>query len=230
LTDPTGPPAPPTATAAPARRPPRKLIGPFSARQVVLTLVLIFGSAGILLAITRPLGSVGPSGPRDPRPTPFVIGSPTVGLQPGSLAPELAVDLGDGSTFVLQDLDGNPIRLADLRGKGVWINFFASWCPPCQSETPVLREVHEAYADRGLELVAVEVQETVDQGRQYAETYGLEYTIGADVSGHIFREYLVYALPTQIFIDPEGVIRGVVGAPLEVATARQWVESILPAD
>ena len=217
-----------TAPIPPPRRPKRGLIGPFSARQVVLAVVLVLGSAGILLAITRPLGAIGPVGPRDPRPTPFLIGSPTVGLQPGSLAPELAVDLGGGSTFVLQDLDGNPIRLADLRGKGVWINFFASWCPPCQSETPVLREVHEAYRDRGLELIAVEVQETVDQGRRYAETYGLEYTIGADVSGHIFHQYLVYALPTQIFIDPQGIIRGVVGAPLDETTAAQWVESILP--
>ena len=75
---------------------------------------------------------------------------------------------------------------------------------------------------------AVEVQETVNQGRRYAETYGLEYTIGADVSGHIFHQYLVYALPTQIFIDPQGIIRGVVGAPLDETTARQWVESILP--
>ena len=158
-----------------------------------------------------------------------MIGSPTVGLQPGSLAPELAVDLGGGSTSCSIPRR-QPDWLADLRGKGVWINFFASWCPPCQSETPVLREVHKAYRDRGLELVAVEVQETVDQGRRDAETYGLEYTIGADISGHVFHQYLVYALPTQIFIDPQGIIRGVVGAPLDDATARQWVELILPVD
>jgi peroxiredoxin len=213
----------------PAGRPRRRgLVGPFSGRQLVLAIGLVVVAAVVLLAVTRPLGTVGPQGPRDPRATPFLIGSPTVGLQEGSIAPELEAALGDGSTFRLTDLEGNVISLADLRGKAVWINFWASWCPPCQSETPVMREVYETYRDRGLELVAIQVQETVDQGRRYADTYGLEYTIGADVSGHIFHEYLVYALPTQFFIDPDGVIRGVLQGPLDEETAGEWIESILP--
>lgn len=220
----------PTRTTAPRRPPRRGVVGPFSLRQLVVAFGIVVVSAVVLAAVTRPLGSVAPTGPADPRATPFVVGSPTVGLQVGSIAPELEATLDDGSTFRLTDLDGDPIRLADLRGKPVWINFWASWCPPCQSETPVMRAVHQAYRDEGLELIAVQVQETVDQGRRYAETYGLEYTIGADVSGHVFRTYLAYALPTQFFIDPDGVIRGVVGGPLDEGAARQWVESILPEE
>jgi peroxiredoxin len=219
----------PAEDAHPPRRPPRRgAVGPFSLRQLVLAVGTVLLAALILAAVTRPLGSVGPTGPADPRATPFLIGSPTVGLQVGSLAPGFEIALPDGSTFRLTDLDGNPIRLADLRGKAVWINFWASWCPPCQSETPIMRDTYEQYRDRGLELVAVQVQETVDQGRRYAETYGLDYTIGADVSGHVFRAYRVYALPTQFFIDPDGRIRGVAQGPLDAATAGQWIESILP--
>ncbi len=229
-TEPDAARGPGTARApGPASRPPRRgLVGPFSGRQLALAIGLVVVAAVVLLAVTRPLGTVGPQGPRDPRATPFLIGSPTVGLQVGSIAPELEAVLGDGSTFRLTDLDGNVIRLADLRGKAVWINFWASWCPPCQSETPVMREVHERYQDRGLELIAVQVQETVDQGRRYADTYDLAYTIGADVSGHIFHEYLVYALPTQFFIDPDGIIRGVLQGPLDEETAGEWIDSILP--
>ena len=115
----------------------------------------------------------------------------------------------------LRDLDGNPVRLADLRGKLVWLNFWATWCPPCQAETPVLREMDERYRDQGLAIVAVAVQETtVDDVRAYAERYELDYPIAFDASADIFDLYRVFALPTQFFIGPDGRILEVVNGPL----------------
>ena len=63
-------------------------------------------------------------------------------------------------SVALRDLDGEVLRLADLRGHPVWLSFFATWCPPCQEETPVLREAWERYGPDGLEMIAVSVQET----------------------------------------------------------------------
>lgn len=211
---------------------PRKhgLIGPFSGRQLGLAALAVVVLAVVLVAVTTPLGSTG-LGPNvvDPRATPFVIASPTAGLQPGSLAPELEATLDDGSTYQLHDLDGNPIRLADLRGKVVWINFFASWCPPCQQETPILRELSERYRDQGLEVIGISVQETSpDDLTSYAERYDLDYTIGFDASGHIFRTYKAYALPTQFFIDTNGVIVTVVNGPVDEQGASALIESLLP--
>ncbi len=121
------------------------------------------------------------------------------------------------------------MRLADLRGKAVWVNFWASWCPPCQSETPVLRDIAERYADRGLVVVGVSVQETNDDDvRAYAERYQLGYTIAPDFSGYIFRLYRLYALPTQFFVGPDGAIRSVVLGAMTDATAAAQVEAILP--
>jgi thiol-disulfide isomerase/thioredoxin len=120
------------------------------------------------------------------------------------------------------------VQLAALRGRAVWVSFWASWCPPCQAETPTLRAMDEQYRDRGLSLVAVQVQQTVDDGRAYAQRYGLTYTIGEDVSGAVFRAYHVYALPTQFFIDPDGIIVAVVNGPLTEANATALVEAILP--
>jgi peroxiredoxin len=86
----------------------------------------------------------------------------------------------------------------------------------------------ERYRDRGLEIIAVQVQQTVDAGRDYADRYDLEYTIGADVTGSIFHAYRVFALPTQFFIDPEGRVRTIVNGPLDERRATQLIESILP--
>lgn len=205
----------------------RRFIGPFSARQVVLAVLVVLLAAVVLTLATTPLGPVSPVGLPSPRASAFQIGPPVEGLAVGQAAPELEAPLDDGSTFQLTDLEGQPIRLADLRGKVVWVNFWASWCPPCQQETPVLRDVSADYADRGVVLVAINVQETADRAREYAEQYDLRYVIGADVSAHILHRYRVFALPTQFFIDPDGVIRAVVQGPLDAATARAYLDSLV---
>ena len=205
------------------------MVGPFSGRQIAVALGVVALAALVIVAVTRPLGSVG-GGPRLPVPgaTQVVFASPTQGLTVGAEAPEFAGVLADGTTYQLTDLDGAPVRLADLRGKAVWVTFWASWCPPCQQETPIIRELAEEYRGRGLEVVAVQVQETVEDGRRYAERYGLRYTIGADVSGHVFRSYRVFGLPTQFFLTPGGVIHSIVPAPMTLEQARGYVEAVLP--
>jgi peroxiredoxin len=206
------------------------LVGPFSGRQLAsLLLAVVVVSLGLFVA-TRPLGTTGPISPNDPRATPYILGpAPSQGLRPGDLAPDFAVVRGDGTVFQLKDLDGQPVRINDLRGKAVWINFWASWCPPCQSETPVIRDLAERYEDRGLEVVGISVQETnFDDVRAYAERYQLGYTIAPDLSGDIFRLYRLYGLPTQFFIGPDGAIRSVVLAPLDEDSATEQIEAILP--
>jgi thiol-disulfide isomerase/thioredoxin len=212
-------------TQATARR---RFIGPFSARQVIGAVLVVVIAAVVLTLATTPLGPVSPVGLPSPRASAFQIGPPVEGLAVGQAAPDLEAPLDGGATFQLTDLDGQPIRLADLRGKVVWLNFWASWCPPCQQETPVLRDVSADYADRGVVLVAINVQETADRAREYAEQYDLRYLIGADVSAHILHRYRVFALPTQFFIDADGVVRAVVQGPLDDATARAYLDSLVP--
>jgi peroxiredoxin len=214
------------------RRERHGLVGPFSGRQLLLGGAAVIAAIVVLVAITTPLGNTanGP-GTVDPRATAYLIASPpAVGLRIGDAAPEFTLPADDGSTYQLTDLSGRPIRLADLRGKAVWLNFFTTWCPPCQAEVPILRDVAARYRDRGLELVAISVQETSPADvAAYAARYQLGYTIGFDGSGKVFREYKAYGLPTQVFIDPNGVIANVIGAPLDAASAAAQIERILPA-
>lgn len=220
-------PAAPESANLPARPIRRRGVGPFSLRQVTIAILAMMGAAIIGTLATRPLGSVLPGLPR-PDPSAFLIGSPEPGLRVGDLAPELSVTNPDGTQVVLLDLEGNPIRLADLRGKVVWLNFWASWCPPCQFETPTLRSMDQHYRDRGLAVVGIQVQQIVDDAKQYAARYELQYTIGSDLTGAIYRTYRVFALPTQFFIDTNGVIRQVVNGPLDDARASALIEALLP--
>ena len=194
----------------------RPLIGPFTVGQVLAVLGSIVLTAALLFVLTRPLGGTQPQ-PTQQRPgASFVAVGPQVeGLRIGDQAPEFTGTTPAGESVQLLDLNGNPLRLADLRGKVVWINFWATWCPPCQEETPILRAMHEKYVDDGLALVAVSVQETTaDDVRAYVDRYGLGYTVGFDATSAIFHTYHAFGLPTQFFLDRDGVIRQVVLGPV----------------
>jgi cytochrome c biogenesis protein CcmG, thiol:disulfide interchange protein DsbE len=192
----------------------RPLVGPFSARQVTLLLAALVTTAFLLVALNTPIATT----PDPTLPAPgsgFVaVGDEVEGLRIGDRAPEFEGDFG-GVEMQLYDLDGNLIRLADLRGRPVWINFFATWCPPCQEETPVLRDLYEKYRPDGLELVAISVQEsTIADVRRYVELYDLRYTVGFDATSAIFHTYRAFGLPTQLFLDRDGIIRHVVLGPV----------------
>lgn len=211
------------AAAAPARR---TLIGPFTARQIGLINAAVVGSALVLFVVTRPLGGSDTSSPIDPGAGFYRISAETQGLELGQNAPEL-VGENNGASVQLTDLDGRPVSLASLKGQPVWINFWATWCPPCQRETPVLRDTFEAHKGEGLVLLAIDVQEPADTVRGYATKYGLTYRIGLDVTGAIFRTYRIFGLPSQYFIDREGVIRGRYFGPLTREQAEQQLKAIM---
>ena len=214
---PDAPELPSGAPEAPETR--RGLVGPFTARHLAAALGSVVIVTAILLVVTAPIATLPATGIA-PQPTQFAIGPAVEGLRVGDLAPELQVAGADDGPAPLLNLSGAPVRLADLRGHPVWISFWASWCPPCQDETPVLRDTFNAYRDRGLALVAVSVQEsTVDDVRAYAAKYGLDYTIAADLAGDVFRRYRIYGLPTQVFLDASGIIRAVVQGPVDTQIA-----------
>jgi peroxiredoxin len=199
----------------------RGVVGPFTGRQLATGLVVVLAAALILVVATQPIVTPGATAaPPDPVATQYLVGSAGTGLRVGDQAPELEVAGPDGAPAPLLDLDGNPVRLADLRGRPVWINFWASWCPPCQAETPTIRDTAAAYAPQGLEVVGISVQEATEGDvRAYAEKYGLEYTIAADLGGDVFRRYRVFGLPTQYFLDADGVIRSIVNGPVTPESA-----------
>ena len=206
----------------------RGLVGPFSGRQLLAAAVAVLLVAGSLKALTTPIGTPAPAVPT-PGSSFVAFAPPQLGLQPGDRAPELAGTF-NGQPVVLTDLEGRPIRLGSLRGHPIWINFFATWCPPCQSETPTIEEVYEAHRAQGLVVIAVSVQESsIADVRAYAKTYGLQYTIGFDGTSAVYRAYHIYGLPTQVFIDRQGIVRQVWNGPLSLSQAEQMLAPLLAA-
>jgi cytochrome c biogenesis protein CcmG, thiol:disulfide interchange protein DsbE len=220
------PPDPLPAAEPTMRKPRRTLIGPFTARQVRIVNAVALGSPLVLFVATRPLGGAGPTPAVDPGATFYQISAETQGLELGQRAPELTGDDGGKSTQ-LMDLDGRAVSLAFLNGRPVWINFWATWCPPCQRETPVLRDAYQAHKADGLVLLSIDVQEDAESVRRYVATYGLTQTIGLDVTGAVFRTYRIFGLPSHYFIDRDGVIPGRYFGPLTPALVEQQLKVIL---
>ncbi len=192
--------------------------------------VVLVVAAALLVVLGTPLGTdEGPSA-QVPGSGFYQVDDPTTGLAIGQMAPELEGDV-DGQVVGLRDLDGAPLRLADLRGEPVWLSFFATWCPPCQEETPVLRDAWERYGPRGLQMVAVSVQETTpDDVADWARTYDLRYPIGFDATSAVFHAYQGFGLPTHVFIDRDGVIRHLQYGPLDREQVAAIVEPLLAGE
>jgi len=109
--------------------------------------------------------------------------------------------------FTLQDLDGNTVRLSDFRGKVVFLNFWATWCPPCRMEMPDIEALHRKYRDRDVVVLGVDIQENANTVRAFIGEGGYTWTFALDTSGEVATIYQVRGIPASYFIDKKGIIR-----------------------
>lgn len=104
----------------------------------------------------------------------------------------------------METFDGETLRLSDLEGNVVVLNFWASWCPPCRWEMPFFEEMQQEYEDQGVVFVGVAISDTMENVRAFAESVGVTYPNGLDATGEIARNYGVVSLPTTFFIGRDG--------------------------
>ena len=117
---------------------------------------------------------------------------------------------GPAPEFALRLFDGDTVRLGELRGHVVLLNFWASWCPPCRAEAPDLQALHEDFHAAGLRIIGVNMLDSSPaKARAFIREYGLEYANGEDIEQRITRLYRVEAPPESVLIDKRGNVRKV---------------------
>lgn len=170
---------------------------------IIFLLLLVFGTGWVWW--TRPVGMPGNIvAASDPQPA---VGRP---------APD----------FSLPTLDGGTFRLSDHRGKPVVLNFWATWCGPCQRELPAIQQAAEHY-DGVVVFAAVDQAETLETVQRFAENMGLSIVVPMDGEQEVGETYKVLGLPTTYFIDDNGIIRSVWMGEMNSVTLAENIAGIL---
>lgn len=142
--------------------------------------------------------------------------------QNGETGQEDNAGLTDAIDFELKDQFGNVHKLSDYRGKTIFMNFWATWCPPCRAEMPDIQKLHEAYqSEEDPEVVILGIaapgygSEQDEEGiKKFMEENGYTYPVLMDEGGNLFEQYSIYSYPTTFMITKEGKVFGYVSGQL----------------
>ncbi|MBL8323914.1 MAG: TlpA family protein disulfide reductase [Rubrivivax sp.] len=111
--------------------------------------------------------------------------------------------------FTLKSAEGGNLRLAELRGRVVLVNFWATWCGPCKIEMPHLNRIYEKYKSAGFVLLGVNIDEDPRQAAALATRMGLKFPVLFDTDKAVSRRYALDSMPGTVLIDRDGKVRHV---------------------
>jgi len=190
--------------------------------RIVLVLLIVAGIVGAswLIGEQQDFGSIGAGGVHA-NPLPSV----------GDQAPE----------FLTFAADGTPVRLSDLRGYPVWLNFWGSWCYPCRTEMPEIQAAYETLQPQGLVMLGISMKEEPAAAVDYANRAGATFPILADPNflsallppdefpevREMVETWQINNFPTHIFIDRDGTIRAVLLQQMDYETAVRYGEMVI---
>lgn len=121
---------------------------------------------------------------------------------------------GVAPAFTLTTFDGQTISSADLLGKGVVLNFWASWCDPCRDEAAMLEQTWNREKDNGIVFVGLDYLDQEPAAKAYMAEFGITYPSGPDLQSAAARRYGIKGVPETFFIDPKGNITDIVIGPI----------------
>ena len=122
---------------------------------------------------------------------------------------------------------GGTASLADFRGKVVVLNYWASWCEPCRTESPLLQRWHERISRRGGTVLGVDVHDLTSDAKRFIREFRLTYPMLRDVDGRTQRRFGVVAYPETVVIDRRGRVAAVERGPVDEAFMRRHVAPLL---
>jgi len=108
--------------------------------------------------------------------------------------------------FNLKDLNGNELSLSDLKGKKVFLNFWATWCPPCKAEMPEIERLYQETKDSDLVIISVEIGEPLNTVKSFIDSNKYNFKVLIDSDQSVATKYNITSIPTSYFIDKDGNI------------------------
>ena len=125
-----------------------------------------------------------------------------------SMSTASAAKVGDlAPNFTLKTATGSNLRLSELRGEVVMINFWATWCGPCRQEMPLLQKLYSRYHDVGFELLGINIDGKSAEAKSMAKRLKVNYPILFDSAKNVSKLYDVDAMPTTVMVDRDGRVR-----------------------
>ena len=128
--------------------------------------------------------------------------------------------------FKLKDLSGKELSLSDLKGKKVFLNFWATWCRPCIQEMPEIQKLYEETKDSDLVIVAVEIGEPLSTVKSFIETNKFGFKVLLDSDQSVAHKYNITGIPTSYFIDVDGNIISKNVGPLDIDQMKAYIKTL----
>jgi len=137
------------------------------------------------------------------------------------------VSSGSAPDFTLNTFDGKQISLQSLRGKVVVLNFWASWCKPCEEEAADLEAFHKAYKDKGVVMLGADYVDTEKEALAYIKKFNITYPMGPDLGTKMSQAYRIKGVPETFVIDKQGQLIKVIVGPTTIGDLAKIVEPLL---
>lgn len=128
--------------------------------------------------------------------------------------------------FKLKDLSGKEVSLSDYKGKKIFLNFWASWCPPCKAEMPEMEKLYQETKDSDLVILAVNIGEDKDTVQKFIKNNNYNFPVLLDIDNAAAIKYQIVSIPTSFFIDKEGNIVGKHIGSMTIDDMKSYINNI----
>lgn len=137
---------------------------------------------------------------------------------------QTGIALGDRAPdFKVQTMDGEEVNLSDYKGKKVFLNFWATWCPPCKAEMPHMQAFYEEQPEE-VEILAVNLEESTEKAADFAKQYELTFPILMDADGTVAETYEVYTIPTTYVLNEDGTVHQKIVGPMDEPMMQELIK------
>ena len=143
----------------------------------------------------------------------------TIGINPNASKIKAA-------DFKLKDLEGKELSLSDLKGKKVFLNFWATWCPPCKAEMPEIEKLYQETKNSDLVIVTIEIGEPLDTVKSFIDSNNYHFKVLSDPDQSVAAQYNIASIPSSYFIDVDGNIISKHSGAMNIDQMKAYIKTL----